>query len=257
VVGWIDYEGRQYPRAIQECGKTFEMDPNYVPALLDLGSVYLRTGEYDKAIAQFERAKNVVEHKGVALSHLAQAHAMSGDKSEAGKILLALQEPWGPKFASAWDFAQIHIALGEKTKALEFLEKAADQHFAWVVILAVDPAFDPLRAEPRFKALVQRVAIPVSNGCLPRTIYEPTAFQIDSSAGSQVRYRGLCGIEQREPRKPGPSAESGVCGCSARLCAWRWRFGVPRLAHRKRCKPLLRKLRRKPSLITLRDKTRH
>ena len=163
VVGWIYYEGRQYPQAIQECEKTFEMDPNYVPALLDLGSVYLRTGKYDKAIVQFERARNVAEHKGVALSHLAQAHAMSGDKAEARKILLALQEPTGPKFVSAWDLAQIHIALGEKGKALDFLEKAADEHFGWVVILAADPAFDPLRAEPRFKLLQQRVRIPVAN----------------------------------------------------------------------------------------------
>jgi len=163
VVGWIYYEGRQYPQAIQECEKTFEMDPNYVPALLDLGSVYLRTGKYDKAIAQFERARNVAEHKGVALSHLAQAHAMSGDQAEARKILLALQEPTGPKFVSAWDLAQIHIALGEKGKALDFLEKAADEHFGWVVILAADPAFDPLRAEPRFKLLQQRVRIPVAN----------------------------------------------------------------------------------------------
>jgi TolB-like protein/DNA-binding winged helix-turn-helix (wHTH) protein/Tfp pilus assembly protein PilF len=160
VVGWIYYEGRQYPQAIQECEKTFEMDPNYVPALLDLGSVYLQTGEYDKAIAQFERARNVAEHKGAALSHLAQAHAMSGNRAEARKILLALQEPSAPKFVSAWDFAHIHVALGEKSKALDFLEKAAEQHFGWVVILAVDPAFDPLRAEPRFKALQQRVRIP-------------------------------------------------------------------------------------------------
>jgi len=163
VVGWIYYEGRQYPQAIRECEKTFEMDPNYVPALLDLGSVYLRTGEYDKAIAQFERAKNVGENKGAALSHLAQAHAMSGNRAEARKILLALQKPSAPKFVSAWDFAHIHVALGENSKALEFLEKAADEHFGWVVILAADPAFDPLRAEPRFKALQQRVHVPQVN----------------------------------------------------------------------------------------------
>jgi hypothetical protein len=66
-------------------------------------------------------------------------------------------------FVPAWDVAQVHITLGEKGKALDFLEKAADEHFPWVVILAVDPAFDPLRAEPRFKLLQQRVRIPVLN----------------------------------------------------------------------------------------------
>src|ERR1700747_1264415 len=83
VVGWIYYEGRQYPLAIQESQKTFEMDPNYVPTLLDLGSVYLRTGEYDKAIVLFQRAIEVAEHKGTAITHLAQARALSGDQAEA------------------------------------------------------------------------------------------------------------------------------------------------------------------------------
>jgi len=42
VVGWIYYEGRQYDQAIQQCEKTVEMDPNYAPALLDLGNIYLQ-----------------------------------------------------------------------------------------------------------------------------------------------------------------------------------------------------------------------
>src|SRR5467141_2603562 len=70
VVGWIYYEGRQYDQAIQECEKTVEMDPNYVPALLDLGNIYLRTGDYKKAIAQFERARAVAGDKSIVLSYL-------------------------------------------------------------------------------------------------------------------------------------------------------------------------------------------
>ena len=82
------------------------------------------------------------------MSDLAQAHAMSGNKTEARKILLALQESSAPKFVSAWDIAQIHIALGEKGKALDFLEKAADEHFAWVVVLGVDPCASPKGRTP-------------------------------------------------------------------------------------------------------------
>ena len=161
VVGWIYYEGRQYDQAIQQCEKTVEMDPNYAPALLDLGNIYLRTGDYKKAIAQFERARAVAGDKSIVLSYLAQVLALSGDRAAAQKILYQLEKPAPPMFVSTWDLALTHLALGDKEKALSFLEKAVDQHVGWVVRLGVDPALDSLRVEPRFKALQQRVRIPL------------------------------------------------------------------------------------------------
>jgi TolB-like protein/DNA-binding winged helix-turn-helix (wHTH) protein/Tfp pilus assembly protein PilF len=162
VVGWIYYEGRQYDQAIQQCEKTVEMDPNYVPALLDLGNIYLRTGDYKKAIAQFERARAVAGDKSIVLSYLAQVRALSGDRAAAQKILYQLEKPAPPMFVSTWDLALIHLALGDKEKALSFLEKAVDQHVGWVVRLGVDPALDSLRVEPRFKVLQQRIRIPLA-----------------------------------------------------------------------------------------------
>src|SRR6266513_625978 len=162
VVGWIYYEGRRYDQAIQQCEKTVELDPNYAPTLLDLGNIYLRTGDYKKAIAQFERARAVAGGKSIVLSYLAQVRALSGDRAGAQKILYQLEKPAPPMFVSTWDLALIHLALGDKEKALSFLEKAVDQHVGWVVRLGVDPALDTLRVEPRFKALQQRVRVPLS-----------------------------------------------------------------------------------------------
>jgi tetratricopeptide (TPR) repeat protein len=160
VVGWIYYEGRQYDQDIQLCERTVEMDPNYVPALLDLGLIYMRTGDYGRALAQFERAQAVAGDNSAVLSYLAQVQALSGNHSEARKILRRLEKPSAPMFISAWDLALIYAALSEKEKALTQLEKAADQHVGWIVLLGVDPALDSLRSEPRFKALQQRVHIP-------------------------------------------------------------------------------------------------
>jgi len=160
VVGWIYYEGRQYDQAIQKCEKTVEMDPNYSPALLDLGTIFLKTGNYEEVLAQFERARAVSGDKGVVLSYLAQVRALSGDKAEAQKILHQLEKSSPAMFVSTWHLALIDLALGEKEKALSLLEKAVDQHVGWVVRLGVEPALDSLRAEPRFKALQQRVHIP-------------------------------------------------------------------------------------------------
>jgi TolB-like protein/DNA-binding winged helix-turn-helix (wHTH) protein/Tfp pilus assembly protein PilF len=160
VYGWVYYEGRQYDQAIQQYTNTLEMDPSYVPALLDLGTSYMRMGDYHKAISQFESARAIAGDNGVVLSDLAQAHALSGEKSTALGILHRLQEPSARIFVSPWDLALICVALGEKKKAITFLQKAADEHVGWVVRLGIDPALDSLRDEPEFNQLKQRVRIP-------------------------------------------------------------------------------------------------
>ncbi len=160
VYGWIYYEGRQYDQAIQQYTNTLEMDSSYVPALLDLGTSYLRMGDYRKAISQFESARAIAGDNGVVLSDLAQAHALSGERSTALGILHRLQEPSARIFVSPWDLALIYVALGEKKKAITFLQKASDEHVGWVVRLGIDPALDSLRAEPEFNKLKQRIRIP-------------------------------------------------------------------------------------------------
>jgi TolB-like protein/DNA-binding winged helix-turn-helix (wHTH) protein/Flp pilus assembly protein TadD len=160
VHGWIHYQGREFEQAVYQFTKTLEMDPKYVPALLDLGATYLRTGEYSKAIAKFEEAKAVAGETGRILADLAQAYAIAGRKPEALKILRRLEHSSEASFVSTWDLALVHAALGDKTRAIELLAKSADERVGWVILLGVDPAFDSLRTEPEFQKLKQRAGIP-------------------------------------------------------------------------------------------------
>jgi len=139
---------------------TLEMDPGYAPVLLDLGTAYLRTGDYTNAIAQFEKARTLQADNGVVLSDLGQAYALAGKRAEALGILKQLHQASKPKFVSSWDLSLLHIALGERAKAVELLRKATDEHAGWVVRLGIDPALDDLRDEPQFQKLKQRVRIP-------------------------------------------------------------------------------------------------
>jgi TolB-like protein/DNA-binding winged helix-turn-helix (wHTH) protein/Tfp pilus assembly protein PilF len=160
VHGWIYYEGRKYQQAIQQYNKTLEMDSAYVPTLMLLGTGYMRVGDYPKAIVQFEKARAVGGENGSVLSGLAQAHALSGKRAEARRILRRLEHPTSATFVSPWDMALLYAALGDKAKAVQSLERAADQHVGWVVRLGVEPAFDSLRDEPQFEQLRRRIGVP-------------------------------------------------------------------------------------------------
>lgn len=68
----------------------------------------------------------------------------------------AAEEQYVPSLA----FAVFYIDLGEKDKAFEWLEKAYAEREPWLSNLKVDPQFDSIRSDPRFKDLVRRVGIP-------------------------------------------------------------------------------------------------
>ena len=55
--------------------------------------------------------------------------------------------------------AVIHVALGEKDQAFDWMQKAFEDRSAWLVYLKVDPLFDPVRSDPRFTDLLRRVGL--------------------------------------------------------------------------------------------------
>jgi len=91
---------------------------------------------------------------------MAQAYALAGQKAQALKILGELEQTSKSRFVSPWDLSFVYAALGQKTRAIQLLEKAVDQKVGWVILLGVDPGFDSLRAEPQFQKLREQVGIP-------------------------------------------------------------------------------------------------
>jgi tetratricopeptide (TPR) repeat protein len=161
------------------------MDANYAPALLDLGTAYLRHGDYSSAIAEFHKATSVSGTNGAVLSSIAQAYALSGKRAGAIRILKRLHGSSGPSFVSSWDLSLAYAALGEKKKAVALLQKAADEHVGWVVRLGVDPAFDDLRAEPEFQNLMRRLSVPRTPNGYDKTVTEDRSPRSAPAAGGR------------------------------------------------------------------------
>jgi tetratricopeptide (TPR) repeat protein len=88
---------------------------------------------------------------------MGHTYAASGRRDEALKILIELKQMSETKYVGPYDLAILYTGLGEKDKAIEQLNKAIEVRSGWVIFLNVEPLFDPLRSDPRYKALLKRI----------------------------------------------------------------------------------------------------
>jgi hypothetical protein len=93
------------------------------------------------------------------LGALGQAHGLAGNVSEAREILLKLDNLASVRPVPASSFALVHLGLGEKDAALMWLERGVNRHQATVIGLKVHPAYDALREEPRFHAMLRQMGL--------------------------------------------------------------------------------------------------
>ena len=90
---------------------------------------------------------------------LARAYANSQKTYEANEMLNELNELAKRQYASAYEMATIHVALGNNELAFQLLEKAYVEHSFHLVNLNVSPQFKSVRSDPRFQNLVQRLGL--------------------------------------------------------------------------------------------------
>ena len=88
---------------------------------------------------------------------LGHAYAMSGKRAEAQKVLAELKELLKGRYVPAYEIAIVYVGLGDKAQALEWLEKAYEDHSFRLTFIKTWPELDSLRGEPRFQELLRRM----------------------------------------------------------------------------------------------------
>lgn len=92
------------------------------------------------------------------LAFIGHAQASIGRQTEARAILAQLTDASKTRYISGYSFAVIHLALGEKDQALDWLEKDGRERTGFEInFIKVDPYLDPLRGDPRFEALISKI----------------------------------------------------------------------------------------------------
>ena len=157
-VAWILAIGEQYEQAIDQCRKTLEMDPNFALSHYRLGQTFVLSGRYGEAVAELKRALALSGNPRVT-AELGLAQALAGNRSEALKLVGQLNEQSKERYISPFNRAVVYGGLGDKVRAMEWLEKAYDERSPSLNLLKVSPAFTSLRGDARFVAMVRSLGM--------------------------------------------------------------------------------------------------
>lgn len=189
----------RHAEAIEEMQKAIAIDPFSAPVQSFLGRTYIWARQFDKALAQFQKCADMFPGFAIDHERLAQLYAflgrfadaiaedtkarlLSGEDGESAlrkeaalrhavatggsagywkEVLELTQMTDNPPetYRSPFGAAILYAHLGEKTKALDSLENAYEQHSLAMTEIAIEPAFDSIRSEPRFQDLLRRVRL--------------------------------------------------------------------------------------------------
>lgn len=156
-LGRLHLGQRRWDLARDEANKLLASNPDYVMAYRILGDAYLGEGKPAEALAAFRAG--LQKDAGLVRLRTGEVRALAalGQKEEARRRLIELEEENRHRYIRAEELAQAWAALGEHDAAFERLARALRDRSAGLLFLETWPAYDPLRSDPRFPALVRRV----------------------------------------------------------------------------------------------------
>jgi len=136
--------------------KAAELDPTYFfPVMMD-GWLELEFGRYREAIPHLERSATMGAPPFVT-AFLGYAYGAAGDRDKAMATFERLKEVSPGGRVVPFNLGMVHLGLGDHGKALDYFEQALAADSQMMPWLGRDAIFDPLRGEPRFKALMKRL----------------------------------------------------------------------------------------------------
>jgi serine/threonine protein kinase/tetratricopeptide (TPR) repeat protein len=144
---------------IEQARKTIDLNPDYAYSYLDIGSAYLELGDPESALHWFQRAQGLESSVRSYDALIVRALAPLGRREEADEILSRLEEQSRQQYVRSEIMAMGYAAVGDFDRAFAGLDRAFQVRSAGLIYLHVDPGYKPLRPDPRFRELVERIGL--------------------------------------------------------------------------------------------------
>ncbi len=159
-LGQTLYWDRRYDRAIEQLQIVLSRVAEDVipsPVIGLLAMAYLQKGLVDEAISEIQTGRTRLRDSPDLLAFLGYAYAVAGRRVEAAEVIEELKggEGLSENYALPFYLALIYAGLREADLAMEWLEKGYRNRV--VVFIRMEPAFDPIRSDPRFQDLLAKM----------------------------------------------------------------------------------------------------
>jgi len=158
-LGRVLYHARRYEEAIAHLERTLELDPSFVLTHHRLGLAFEANGMYEEATREFTIVQRLSAGGPFATAALGCVYAMSGRRSDAERLLESLLETARQQYVAAPLIAEMCIGLGDYDRAFGWLDRGVEERSSVLVGLLVNPRYEPVRDDPRFQRLVERVGL--------------------------------------------------------------------------------------------------
>ena len=151
---------RRYDDAVSQFERTLDLDSGYAMTHAMLGLTYVYKNMPERAVAELVLARKAGGDRPDLIALHGYALARAGRTEEALATIDELRRVSKPRDPYAFQMAVVYIGLGDKNRAFEWLQRAVDARAWELPMLKADPFFDPLRSDPRFAPLVDRLGLP-------------------------------------------------------------------------------------------------
>jgi serine/threonine-protein kinase len=158
-LGDAHYFAREYEKSAFLYRMSVELDPRFDGAHTDRARALEALGRFDEARAEYEEGRRLAGGAAGASFGLGHLEAASGNEIMARRILAELTAARSTRVVSAWGIAALHASLGDVDEAFAWLEIAISEGASGLILLRVHPRLDPIRGDPRYWPLVQRVGL--------------------------------------------------------------------------------------------------
>jgi Tfp pilus assembly protein PilF len=145
---------------IVEYQRALESEPNFGLANHFLGRAYVAKGDYEKGIRYLRKSNELLGQIPFSLGDLGYGLAVAGERAEAEALKAELVARRAKSYFPAFAIAAIEMGLGHHEAALDWLERAAEERNMGFYLPSVEQIYDPVRAHPRFRALMTRARLP-------------------------------------------------------------------------------------------------
>lgn len=150
------------PTPTSSPGTVSEVDAHVVLAIayLFLGRAYEQKANLPEAVETFRKGLQLEDNTELwaALGH---ALAVSGKREEALEVLGHRDDLAKHRYVAPYNFALVHLGLGQKEQAFEWLERACQaRSYLLAIYLNTDARLRPLYSDTRYAELLHRIRLP-------------------------------------------------------------------------------------------------